>query len=143
MANPNTKHVVSQSASFIAGGRKVGSVQSVSPSETLTTVLIRELDSDVAGEIIEIGIGVPSFTLTMTKYMLYQELMFKALGYVIKNIGDIADPVDLQVAFKSNLSGNVVAKTFVDGVIKSLSYPVNIGTILVTESGTFDVRTIV
>ena len=143
MANPNVRHVVSQSTSVFAGGRKVGSIQSLSPSENLTTALIRELDSDVAGEIIEIAIGVPSFSLGLTKLKLYYESMFAALGYVISNIGDITDPVDIQSAFKSNLSGNVVARTFVDGTMKSLSDPVSIGNILITESANFDVRTIV
>lgn len=143
MANPNMNHVVSQSATFISNGRRVGSVQSVSPSENLTTVLIRELDADIAGEIIEIGIGVPSYTLGLAKFMLYQETFFAALGYVVRNIGDITDPMDLQVAFKSGKTGNTVAKTFVGGVLKSLSSSVNIGTILITENGTFDVRTII
>lgn len=143
MANPNMNHIVSQSATFIASGRRVGSVQSVSPSENLTTVLIRELDADIAGEIIEIGIGVPSFSLGLTKFMLYQQTFFAALGYVVRNIGDITDPLDLQVAFRSAKTGNTVAKTFVDGVLKSLASSVNIGTILITENGNFDVRTVV
>ncbi len=86
MANPNVDHIVSQSTNVFAGGLRVGSVQSLTPNESLTFMLIRELDADVAGEIIEIAIGVPSYTLAMSRLKLYQETFFAALGYVIAMI---------------------------------------------------------
>lgn len=143
MANPNTRHVVSQSVSVFANGIKVGSAQSLSPSETLTNAIIRELDSDVAGEIIEIAIGVPSFSVSLTRFKTYQTNMYAALGYVIQNIGDITDPLDLQTVFKSARTGNTVVRTFVDATIESMSDAVNIGTVLVTENANFKVRKVI
>ena len=118
MANPRNRHVVSQSASIFANGRRVGSVQSVNPNESLTSVLVRELDSDVAGEIIEIAIGVPSFTVQLMKFKLFQETFFQALGYVVQNIGDIVSALDIQLTLTSGLTGNVIVKTFVDSTIE-------------------------
>ncbi len=143
MANPNVDHVVSQSTNIFAGGLRVGSVQSLTPNESLTTQLIRELDADVAGEIIEIAIGVPSYTLAMQRLKLYQQTFFAALGYIVANIGEITDPVDVQSAFVSAKTGSVVAKTFVDAVPTSLGEPVAIGGILITSTANFAVRTVV
>jgi len=118
-------------------------VQTVNPSQNLTNMVIRELDADIAGEIIEIAIGVPAYTLSVSKLKLYQETFFEALGYVVQNIGEITDPLDLQTTFKSAKTGNVVARTFVDATISSLGDGVNIGTILITETANFTVRTVV
>ena len=143
MANPNTRHVVTQSTKVFAGGNRVGSVQTVTPSQTLTNAVIRELDADVAGEIIEIAIGVPSYTVSVSKFKLFQETFFEALGYVVQNIGQIVDPLDLQTTFTSNATGSIVARTFVDATINNFSDAINIGTVLITETANFTVRDVV
>ena len=143
MANPRNRHVVSQSATVFANGRRIGSIQDVKPNEALSSILVRELDADVAGQVIEIAIGVPTYTVSVTKLKLFQETFFQALGYVVKNIGDIVSPLDLQLTLTSGLTGNVLVKTFVDATIESLGEPVSIGTILVTESASFKVKTII
>lgn len=76
-------------------------------------------------------------------FKIYQQSFYQALGYVVQNIGDIVDPVDLQSTFTSSATGNVLVKTFVDSTIESMSEPLNISTILITQTASFKVRTII
>jgi len=139
---PNTQHTVFYAHSIHVNGIEIGSFQRMSIRQSRTTERIRELLFSRGPEVKEIVWGGVDITIDVNRVELYNKAMLQAFGFEIYSLEDFNQAVNItEMQFNPNNNGKRVI-TYMDAVASDLSKDIDLGTVHIAESMTFQVRTI-
>jgi len=139
---PNTMHTVWYAHSIHVNGVEIGSFQRLSIKQSRDTERIREILYSRGAEVKEIVWGGVNITLDITRVEMYNKQIFQAFGLEFFSLEDFNQPVDItEMQFNPNNNGKRII-TYKDAVASDVSKDVDLGTIHIAESMTFQVRTI-
>lgn len=93
---PKTQSVSTFSYDVLANGKRIGNLQSFSPSSTRNLTRVRQIASAYAGETTEIVPSTTDHTITLSCLELYRQKTLEALGYSeFASIEDLKDSIDI------------------------------------------------
>jgi hypothetical protein len=94
-----------------------------------------------SGKVIEIVPGTTDDSITVDRICLHKSKMLEALGYSVKTIQDIRDPIDIE-EIEHHPDGSSNTTTYAGCWISQNSKNVAVGTVMIIESATLQVTEI-
>ena len=139
---PATQTVSVFSYDVLAGGRKIGNLQSFAPNSDKTLTRVRQIAAINAGETIEIVPSITDHTITISTLELYRQKTLEALGYSnFASIEDLKDPIEIKEQI-TKPSGEKITIDYLGCWIKSFNKSVAVGGSVVTDNVTIWVTSV-
>lgn len=138
---PETQHSVFYSYTIQFNGVAIGSFERFSARSSRTTERIREILFNRGPEVVEIIWGGTDTSVDLSYVELYQSAVFEAIGQNIYALEDFNVPVTIVEVMQLPASvGGSRQIEYVDAVASSWGKDIDLGTVKVVESMTFEVR---
>lgn len=94
---PNTQTTSTFAYDVLANGKRIGNLQTFTPSADRTLTRVRQIASAYAGETTEIVPSITNHSIRISALELYREKTLEALGYTdFASIEDLKDPITIR-----------------------------------------------